>query len=84
MNDFIIYVLDSASYIAVLLIILIGSLTTLIVLLWPVWYLFNFLYKRTEGVTYFVSFVRHRKKFIKWYKDTGPNFRLSSVRKEED
>lgn len=74
MNDFVINILSVSSYISAVLIIILGSLVVISLLLYPIWYVFNtVLYKRIKGVTYFVQFIRYKKQFIKWYKDTRPD-----------
>ncbi|MCL1700725.1 hypothetical protein [Lysinibacillus sp. Bpr_S20] len=74
MNDFVINVLSVSSYISAVLIIILGSLLVISLLLYPIWYLVNtVLYKRIKGVTYFVQFIRYKKQFIPWYKETRPD-----------
>ncbi len=81
MNDFIIEVLSAATYISAVLIILIGSLVVITLLLYPLWYLLNkVIYKRTRGVVYFVQFVRFKKQFIRWFKETRPNVHKGEVK----
>lgn len=74
MNDFVINILSVSTYISAVLIIVLGCLVVISLLLYPIWYVFNFwLYKRIKGVSYFVQFIRYKKQFIKWYKDTRPD-----------
>ena len=74
MNDFVINILSVSSYISAVLIIILGSLVVISLLLYPIWYVFNtVLYKHIKGVTYFVQFIRYKKHFIKWFKETRPD-----------
>lgn len=73
-----------ATYISATLIITIGSLALVCLLLYPAWYLFNsVLYKRIQGSLYFVDYIRHRKKFIEWYKKHKRNVQKSQINKDE-
>lgn len=71
MNDFVINILSFSSYISAVLVIILGCLTLISLLLYPIWYVFNYwLYKHIRGVTYFVQFIRYKKQFIEWFKET--------------
>lgn len=74
MNHFVISLLDTFSYISAVLIIVLGCLVVVAGLLYPIWFLINnVLYKRTQASIYFMSYVKNRKKFIKWHKETDPD-----------
>jgi len=84
LNDFVINVLSVSSYISAVLIIILGSLLVISLLLYPIWYIFNvWLYKRIKGVTYFVKFIRYKKQFIKWFKETRPDVYKPKIKEGE-
>lgn len=82
LNNLIIEMFNVATYISSVLIIIIVYLVLISLLLYPTWYLLNsVLYKRTKASIYFISYVKNRKKFIKWHKETKPDVHAGIVRK---
>ncbi|AMR10693.1 hypothetical protein AB684_11045 [Bacillus licheniformis] len=75
-------VLEIATHFSVFLIVFLGCLTTVIILLCPIWLLLNnILYKRTKASIYFVSYIKNRHAFMEWKKEKKTKVYKPSIKK---
>jgi hypothetical protein len=67
-------IIDLGSYICGYSIVILGSLVTISIILYPIWFLLNnVLYRKTQASIYFAYYIAHRASFIEWYKENKPN-----------
>lgn len=82
MNDFIVNALNVTLYVTAVLVIIISCLVILCLLLYPIWYLLNkVMYPRVKASYLFLKYIRNRKEFEKWFKETEPDVHHSKVNK---
>lgn len=84
MTDFTINVLNNFTYIATVLAIILGCVLVLLLLVGLIWWILITIYKLSKGSVYFIHFLTHKKKFIKWYKENKPSKVYSPKLKEEE
>lgn len=73
LNDFVISVLNSSTYITAILMIILAGLLCIALPLYLIWTVLNYIYKRTKYLALLAMYIRHRKAFNKWYKETNPD-----------
>jgi len=70
LNDFVMVVLNSATHISSILIIILGSLVVISLPIFLINVVLNLICKQMKVSYYFISFLVHKKNFIKWHKQT--------------
>lgn len=76
------HILESTVSLATFLIIIIGCLVTICLLLYPIYFLIdNILYQRMKASVYFLSFLKHKKAFLKWEEERKPTIYKPNIKK---
>ena len=84
MTDFIVKLFHYGTYTSSILMLSIGVILTISLFMYPLWFLLNnVIYKRTKAAIYFISYVRHRKSFIKWYKESTPDVNSGEIKNKD-